>query len=224
MTIPKLPKGDPIAYLRRILSAGDVCIDGGANEGTVTEVMAQCVGSQGRVIAVEPDPRCLDKLTERTAAYPQVEVLLKALSDAHGMTPFYQAVQSPQSSRVKGAVREQFASPDPLSVPCTTLDRLVDGPVKAVKLDLQGGETDALDGAWSLLRRCDHWIVEVWPFAIRQSGSTPERFVALFTAAGLQPHAMADGRPTRVSADEVLAWCNQQPLADYQHVNLYFTR
>jgi FkbM family methyltransferase len=50
------------ALLDRVLQPGMNIIDGGANEGAYTLFFASRVGPAGRVIAVEPSPRELERL------------------------------------------------------------------------------------------------------------------------------------------------------------------
>ena len=49
-------------FIRRRLRPGMVCLDAGANLGYFTVVMADAVGSGGRVVAVEPTPVSFDLL------------------------------------------------------------------------------------------------------------------------------------------------------------------
>lgn len=53
--------------LRRILGEGDVFVDVGAHVGVHTVAASLLVGSAGRVVAVEPDPRALARLRRNVA-------------------------------------------------------------------------------------------------------------------------------------------------------------
>lgn len=48
--------------IRRTVHDGDVCIDIGANIGSLTLVMAHAAGASGKVIAVEPNPHIAERL------------------------------------------------------------------------------------------------------------------------------------------------------------------
>lgn len=52
-----------IELIERFLKAGDVCVDAGANMGCYTFFMASKVGSQGKVIAFEPQPRYFEMIS-----------------------------------------------------------------------------------------------------------------------------------------------------------------
>jgi FkbM family methyltransferase len=215
------PKGDPIAYLQSVLKPGDVVIDGGANAGSVTEKCAQIVGPSGVVIAIEPDPRCHDALEALATTYPCVQVIFAALTDGHRPTPFYQAQNTTQSSRIQGTVTQPLEGAEPLTVSSVTLDSLRYTPT-AVKLDLQGGEPDAIAGGWGMLRLCDHWVVELWPSAIEKAGSSPAALIGAFRKAGLTPYWMTDPL-TPCELDQPEKWCREAG-APHQFVNIVFHR
>lgn len=58
------------------LAPGDVALEVGAGLGHLTAVLAQRVGAEGRVIAVEMDQQMMPVLRMQMAAYPQVELVL----------------------------------------------------------------------------------------------------------------------------------------------------
>ena len=53
-----------VSVFRKLLSPGDVVVDGGANLGFLSLVAWQCVGSSGKVYAFEPQPGALELLTD----------------------------------------------------------------------------------------------------------------------------------------------------------------
>lgn len=210
------PKGDVIAYVRSVLHSGDVCIDGGANTGTVTEAMAQTVGPTGFVYAVEPDSRCQDALDGLAERFGCVRRVSAALVATPGTYALYQGVGSPQSSLIPDAVT------DPLGVDTVsgvTLDSLCGRTVALTKLDLQGGEYQALAGASALLRSCTRWVVEVWPSILQQQGVSAEAFHDRFAAHGLTGHWLEDTvRP--FLAEEFVTWWRDT----HRFVNVVFSR
>ena len=56
-----------VALVGRLLRAGDVFIDGGANVGLFTLVAARAVGPTGRVVAFEPSPKSREVLRRNVA-------------------------------------------------------------------------------------------------------------------------------------------------------------
>jgi FkbM family methyltransferase len=67
--------------MRRFVRAGDLVFDVGANMGVHTAMLAQLVGSQGRVVAFEPNPELLPTLERTLEALPNVTLYPCALSD-----------------------------------------------------------------------------------------------------------------------------------------------
>lgn len=210
------PKGDVIAYVRTVLHPGDVCIDGGANTGSVTEAMAKIVGPTGHVYAVEPDSRCQDSLAGLAERFGCVARIEAALTSQAGSYAFVQAVSSTQSSLVPEAVQESLGMD---TVRGVTLDSVSQRPVSLVKLDLQGGEGMALAGAAALLRTCPRWVVEVWPSVLRTVGISGEMFHAVFATAGLSGYWLED-TPRPFTCAEFVAWWDDSP----RFVNVVFQR
>jgi len=73
--------------IRRMVDPGGTFVDVGANWGYFTLMMAEHVGSMGRVVAVEADPR-IYAILERNAALndlPQVRVVHAAAAAESGL-------------------------------------------------------------------------------------------------------------------------------------------
>lgn len=77
--------------LSEFVRAGDTVVDVGANIGTVSIPMAQTVGNQGRVIAIEPHPLSFRYLQENVQLNHHEEVVSAincALGAEHGQVYF----------------------------------------------------------------------------------------------------------------------------------------
>lgn len=145
-----------IDIYRSLLRPGDSVIDGGANCGLHTLAIAEQVGSTGKVLAFEPLfplATALKALLSRHHPHLQsvVELHIVALSDWTGQAPFYEAldpaysglrdrpdVQRRASRSVRVARLDDFACP---------------GPLRLIKLDLEGGEFPAMRGASKLIEQ-----------------------------------------------------------------------
>lgn len=141
-----------------VLRPGDLAVDGGANHGYHTWSLALSVGGQGRVLAVEPIPDLA--VTLRLAALArglgQVEVVEAALTDRGGSAEFHWVRNSDGYSGLQA--RPYPFTPDTARITVRTLrmDDLLDGtpqPWRFAKLDLEGGEFHALQGAQAAIAR-----------------------------------------------------------------------
>jgi FkbM family methyltransferase len=141
-----------------VLQPGDLAVDAGANHGLHTYPMAERVGATGRLLAIEPIPVLADALRAGAAArgLPQIELHQVALSDVEGTAEFHWIRNADGYSGLQA--RDYPFAPDDerLQVRTVRLDRLLEGaaqPWRFIKLDLEGGEFRALQGAERALAR-----------------------------------------------------------------------
>lgn len=140
----------------RFLAPGDVVVDVGAHTGLHLVAFADLVGPTGKVHAFEPIPFLMKDLARRFGRRPEVELHDVALSDTAGRTAFTVASVPGES----GLRARYFSSPaitsKTITVRTARLDTVL-GHLPAVayiKMDIEGGELNALSGAAQLLRRC----------------------------------------------------------------------
>ena len=127
----------------KFLRTGSVVYDVGAHVGFHALFCGLLVGSAGRVIAFEPEPRCRESLFRQVAANPDlpVTVLPYALTDCPATLSF----------RRFGNGQSHVHPQGELLVEATTIDVLVDTgriPVPdLIKIDVEGHEEAVLKGA-----------------------------------------------------------------------------
>lgn len=151
---------------RRFLRAGDRVIDVGANVGDHTERFLDIVGPTGRVIAFEPLPDIHAKLVARFAGrQPAPECHQLALSSAPSEQASY--VRAEGSLAESGLRQRIYNDPDhvtpvAIKVRVETLDRLAPtlalDSLRYIKMDIEGGELDALAGGRALIERLRPFI------------------------------------------------------------------
>lgn len=165
-----LPAHDLQVYraVERLLGTGDSFIDGGANVGAFSVLAARIVGDAGTVHAIEMHPETFAALSSNVAlnGLQNVTLFNKALSSESGKTMaakvgrnrFGQASLSTKSKVFSDDAAVSF------NVDLVTLDEVAQslGRVALIKLDLEGYELAALQGAEQLLKRTDHLIFELW--------------------------------------------------------------
>jgi FkbM family methyltransferase len=202
-----------------LLSAGDVFYDVGVHKGYFSLMAAQCVGSRGRVIGFEPNPHNLRdarrNLELNPDLAPRIQLEHLAVSDETG---FVQFAGEPGSAT--GKIQDGFVatatSPDLCRVRAVSLDDIIDSgqpPPNLIKMDIEGGERQALRGLGKSLHNNTILIVEVHD---EQAASV------LADAVGSRPYkcvSLDDGRTFSTSADyrereQFVAFPKGHPLLD----------
>lgn len=186
---------------RTVVRPGDLAVDGGANEGFHAFPLAELVGPSGRILAFEPIEWRAEALARAAEdrGLPQLSVFARALAERDGTAPFHWVRNSDGYSGLRPRAFYPF-TPDvqALTVRTVALDGLLDDhrPWRFCKLDLEGGEFRALQGAARALGR--HRPVLVFendraPSA-RSYGYGVEEFFGLFDALGYRLRDLF-GRP-----------------------------
>jgi FkbM family methyltransferase len=143
--------------LRRLLRAGDVSVDVGANFGWYTTLFAQLC-PQGRVYAYEPVPETFRRLVETLALNEmsgKVTAVQAAVSDAAGTCSIFTFEKSSAYSSLSSLGEFGEKSHRAVEVPKISLDQhLSDQGVSHVdflKCDTEGSELMVLQGARGFL-------------------------------------------------------------------------
>jgi FkbM family methyltransferase len=151
----------------RLLGAGAVAIDGGANIGLYSLLFAKLVGETGRVVAFEPDPvnagRLRRNLELNGVTCVEVEEIALWAGDGRMTLHRFEPAFGPWHSLGRPELTHPFRRGD-VAAPVTEIDVEVTSldafcarrgieHVSLLKLDLEGAEPDALAGAASLLER-----------------------------------------------------------------------
>jgi FkbM family methyltransferase len=134
------------------IEPGQVAVDGGAHSGRYTFPLCEKVGSGGRVYAIEPIASLARQL--KAGSLPQLRVVEAAITNFRGKANFYHWKQAETSSSLVPR-RCLESDVDVLHVTTETLDTIVpeSETVRFIKLDIEGAEFDALQGARRILER-----------------------------------------------------------------------
>jgi FkbM family methyltransferase len=174
-----------LSYLR----PGMTFVDIGANVGYYSAMASSMVGN-GRVISYEPNPYAFERLTGWVAA-----------NDAKNVTPVCTALGSQPGSITTyfGDTDNHTASLVPETAPdtpgttvvkVTTLDaeaeRLAIGNIDAMKIDVDGYETEVLKGCSQLMEkgRIRAVLCEFSAEWLQQSGSSSAKLEGFFESKG----------------------------------------
>ncbi len=141
------------------LLADDACvIDGGANLG-LTAIGFALVAPRGRVYAIEASPSTFEYLAKNVerSGVANVECLHVALGDVEGTVELFDNEWFSAGSFVKQDTLASSLHTGSTTVRCETIDHLVDRlgieRLDWLKLDIEGHEIPALDGARTTLER-----------------------------------------------------------------------
>jgi len=146
-----------IELWRQWVQPGMTIIDVGANAGIYAFSAAQRVGTAGKVIAIEPNPICVECLQEtcRVNQFTQVKVYQAAASDREGTVNLLLSNASELTQVVSDETTTTLASRNCSVVNCLSLDSLIERDslqrVDFVKIDVESHELTVLMGGERLL-------------------------------------------------------------------------
>jgi FkbM family methyltransferase len=188
------------AVLDRVLKPGMVFLDGGANEGVYTVFASARVGPTGRVIAVEPSPRELERLKANIKINRAANVIIAdvALAERPRSVKLVLAEQQHAGQNTLGAfIYEGVNSVDVRCVRAVAIDDLIlthgVSRLDIVKLDLEGAEFRALIGARNTLRDMRPLLlIEVSDAALVRQGGSRAALCKLLESAHYVPLTIDD--------------------------------
>jgi FkbM family methyltransferase len=205
-------------FARSVRSGGTV-VDGGAYLGFYTLVAARRVGGEGTVIAFEPNPDTFEILSRNVRANGferRVVPLCLGLGRTASRRRFYLGGGDESKSSLFRPERWRAVT----ETECTSLDdALGERAVDVVKLDLEGGEVDALRGMRRTLAKSPdpRLIVECNPSALARAGTSRRALLRELERGGFEVAAIDD-------ADWSLLPVDAADIRSDGHVNLYCRR
>jgi FkbM family methyltransferase len=139
---------EELAFLRTHVRDGGVFVDVGANVGTYALALAQNVGAEGKVIAIEPHPLTHARLAFNSAAsrFAQVRLVQAAAGAGDGELLIETDGDNLGASHIVASDNSGKA----IKVPSLRLQRILDEAdvtqVDALKIDVEGFEDRVLTG------------------------------------------------------------------------------
>jgi FkbM family methyltransferase len=135
-------------YLKKYdLKKGDSVIDCGAYRGYFTVLASKLVGKKGKIVAIEPDPSNVIQLKKNIKAnkLKNVVVIQKGLSNKEAKVGWSM-----------GGIISQVNKSKVFKIKTTTIDNIFKklrlNNVSFIKMDIEGAEIEALNGATRALR------------------------------------------------------------------------
>jgi FkbM family methyltransferase len=145
---------------RSFLKRGDVVLDVGAHTGTHAVNFLDCVGPDGTVLAFEPLPDVHAMLLRNLGDRPNLKTFELALSSAPAQSATF--VRAEGSLSESGLKQRQYNSPQDvapsqISVKVSTIDTVVSAlglnALHYIKMDIEGGELDAVAGGRGTIQK-----------------------------------------------------------------------
>jgi FkbM family methyltransferase len=169
-------------------------VDVGANWGYFTLVAAYLVGTRGRVVSIEADPRAHDTLVWNVTSngLASVRVVAAAAADHVGTLSFAAYGTELDSGANFGLVLASPAGREGrrFDVPARPLDQILDEAeverVDVLKMDIEGAEERAITGLARRLsaRLVDRIVLELHPAYLREQGSSARAVIDQLTGYG----------------------------------------
>jgi FkbM family methyltransferase len=179
--------------LKTICKQNSNCIDIGCHKGEVLDIMLQYAPT-GKHIGFEPIPLLSKNLALKYSSNKNISFYQIALSNVNELKTFNYVTTNPAYS---GLQKRRYAHNkehiEIIDVQTNLLDNILPNnwQVDIIKIDVEGGELQVLQGAIQTIKRCKPFIIfEHGLGASEFYNSTPELVFALLTDCGLQLNTM----------------------------------
>lgn len=146
------------AILKKICKPDSICIDVGCYKGDILQSMIQ-VAPEARHIAFEPIPAQFEFL--KAAFGNQAVIYPYALGNENKEASFQLVVSNLTYSGLRQRKYKGEEKIESIQVAVRKMDDIVaqDVPVAVIKIDVEGGEYDVLQGAFGILKKWHPYII-----------------------------------------------------------------
>ncbi|HSS31225.1 MAG TPA: FkbM family methyltransferase [Nitrospiraceae bacterium] len=188
----------------RLLRAGDVAFDVGANMGWYTTLFAKIVGAAGQVHSFEPSPAIFDRLQTNLVANGSPTWVL-ANQFALGPEETEAVIHTFAGLTHGHASLSELSRDDFSSTKCmvTTLDSYAQrhgvSKIDLIKCDVEGAELGVLEGSRNIVKEMPPpmWILEINDETSKAFGYTPADMLGVLSTFGYEFYAIR-GKLVRV--------------------------
>lgn len=190
----KVFESDELTMMRANILKNTTVVDIGANVGLLSVYFSKHAGSDGSVIAIEPDPVALDllKYNLEKNKCSNVHVFPVACGSEDGEITFTQNLANRADNRVV-ADTAMMPHQKQIQVPVRSFGELAKENIEIfqnisfIKMDVQGYEFFAVKGMASWLQQLHNKPVlclELWPYGLKRSGSSISELINLLHSCG----------------------------------------
>lgn len=189
-TYKRISDAEERKLLSDIVVPGMTVVDVGANIGIYTAYLSKLVGSRGRVIAFEPEPKNYRRLCAYVHGLENVEPVEAAVVAQSGDIELFVSNalnvdhQTYDSGENRSRIRVRGVALDDYFPRGSRID--------LIKMDVQGAEAAVLQGAERLLGENPdvRLILEYWPYGLKRAGAPPARFLEWLREMGFEFRAV----------------------------------
>ena len=175
--------------LERVLFAGDVVVDAGANIGIYSQFLARCVGATGIVHSFEPSPENFRRLQSATRKLANVRLSQAAVGEYSGKSKLYLSDKLNVDHRT---YTTEVDSRHTMPIDIITLDDYFKSGqrVDLIKMDIQGYELHALRGANRVLadNPAAKLLLEFWPYGLKHAGASWIELIDILKSKDMAVH------------------------------------
>jgi FkbM family methyltransferase len=147
---------DVVELALKHIKPGTTVLDLGANFGQMTILFSNAVGPGGKVYSFEADDFIFEILKKNIAANERTDRIIPVFGAVHNVAnqTLYFPVQDFQRFGTYGSYGIDYAGTQGRPVPTLTVDSLeIPGPISFMKVDVQGGDLQAMQGARATIER-----------------------------------------------------------------------
>lgn len=185
-----------IASMKASLREGQVIVDIGANFGYYSLIASHMMGQSGQVYAFEPSPKTLEILRLNTEQRHNVFIVDKAVSNASGEIRFFHTDDYVNSGSVANPPFKEASEVAEISVQAISLDEYfpADFEINFLKIDIQGDDLKALEGARQIIQRSPSIkiLVEWAPTWMKNAGIQAQELPNLLKRLGFDKLTVLD--------------------------------
>jgi FkbM family methyltransferase len=180
--------------LRQILFPGAVVVDAGANIGIYSQFLSRHVGATGVVHSFEPSPENFERLRSATRKLSNVRLSQSAVGERSGNSELYLSDKLNVDHRAymaggdsRGTIPIEMVALDDYFKPGERVD--------LIKMDIQGYELHALQGATRVLADNPDMkvLLEFWPYGLKQAGANWIDLIAALEGRGMVIQQVSTG-------------------------------
>ncbi len=197
---------ETVQVSKRVIHQGMTVIDIGAHAGYYTFLFSKLVGAPGRVYAFEPHPKNFEILKRNVERHrlDNVTLIQKAVSDKNCHTIFYETPLSMGHSLLPVKSYSNKISTETVSLSYFLQEEGVK-EVGLIKMDVEGGEPEVLEGISGLLKDAHDLsiILEFKPSILRKRNYEPTELLNKLFPMDFEVFVIkGDGNLIRVQPDD----------------------